>query len=84
MFPKVCPKTHFRDHVGSGTAPARADCMNAIQPRLARPFLLLPLVLSLNGCRVVGGIFKAGVWVGVIAVVAVIALVVWGARALSR
>ncbi|MEO7034081.1 MAG: phosphatidate cytidylyltransferase [Polyangiaceae bacterium] len=42
------------------------------------------LSLSLNGCAVIGGIFKAGVWVGVIAVVAVIGLVVWGVRAATR
>jgi hypothetical protein len=29
----------------------------------------------LNGCAVIEGIFKAGVWVGVIAVAAVLALV---------
>jgi hypothetical protein len=37
--------------------------------------LLTLIVLSallLGGCEVVGGIFKAGVWVGVIAVVLVI------------
>ena len=38
--------------------------------------LLLTLVLLsavlLGGCEVVGGIFKAGVWVGVIAVVLIV------------
>ena len=40
----------------------------------------LPLLLSavtLAGCQIVGDIFKAGVWVGVIGVVAVIAIVIW-------
>ncbi|MEP7050458.1 MAG: hypothetical protein ABJB12_08910 [Pseudomonadota bacterium] len=58
--------------------------MNAITTRLARPLALIPIALSLNGCRVIGGIFKAGVWVGVVAVLVVIALVVWAARAVSR
>ena len=31
----------------------------------------------LSSCEVIGGIFKAGVWVGVIVVVAVIALILW-------
>jgi len=43
------------------------------------------LVLTLDGCRVVGGIFKAGVWVGVLAVFVVIALIAWGVKSmLSR
>lgn len=40
--------------------------------------LLMLSSLTLAGCQVVGDIFKAGVWVGVIAVVGVIALIVWG------
>ena len=39
----------------------------------------LPLLVSavtLAGCDIIAGVFKAGVWVGVIAVVAVIALVI--------
>jgi hypothetical protein len=35
------------------------------------------LALSLSGCAVIGGIFKAGVWVGVLAVFFV-ALVIFG------
>lgn len=38
--------------------------------------LLMTLSL-LSSCEVIGGIFKAGVWVGVIVVVAVIALILW-------
>jgi hypothetical protein len=33
--------------------------------------------LALGGCQIVGDIFKAGVWVGVLLVIGVIALVVW-------
>jgi uncharacterized membrane protein len=39
-------------------------------------FLLL-LAASLTSCRVVGGIFKAGMWVGIIGILLVIALVFW-------
>jgi hypothetical protein len=39
-------------------------------------FLLL-LAVSVTSCRVVGGIFKAGMWVGIIGVVLVVALVFW-------
>lgn len=46
---------------------------NAIAPL---PLLLFSTV-TLAGCQIVGDIFKAGVWVGVIGVVAVIALVIW-------
>jgi len=38
-------------------------------------FMPLLAILFLSGCSVVGGIFKAGVWVGVIAVVIVIVLI---------
>ena len=40
----------------------------------ARLAPLVVLLASLSGCRVVGGIFKAGVWVGVIAILFVAAL----------
>ena len=39
-------------------------------------FLLL-LAVSLTGCRVVGSIFKAGMWIGIIGLVLVIALIFW-------
>ncbi|HEY4064990.1 MAG TPA: phosphatidate cytidylyltransferase [Puia sp.] len=45
--------------------------------RLFWAFLLVALVAVLPGCAVVGGIFKAGVWVGVLAVVLVIGLILW-------
>jgi len=47
-----------------------------MQKRIFLPLLLWMLVM-LNGCAVIGGIFKAGVWVGVIIVVAIIALVIF-------
>jgi hypothetical protein len=40
--------------------------------------VLLAIALSaLSGCAVIGGIFKAGVAVGVIAVIIVVVLVIW-------
>lgn len=39
------------------------------------PFFLLVLILS--SCSVVGGIFKAGVWVGVIGIVIVLIIIIW-------
>jgi hypothetical protein len=39
--------------------------------------ILLITVTMLTSCEAIGGIFKAGMWVGVIVVVAVIALVLW-------
>ncbi|MGE5519169.1 MAG: phosphatidate cytidylyltransferase [Candidatus Dadabacteria bacterium] len=35
------------------------------------------LVVSLSSCRVVGGIFKAGMWFGIIIVAAIIMLILW-------
>jgi hypothetical protein len=43
---------------------------------LVYPLLLFAMVF-LSGCELVGDIFKAGVWVGVLIVVAIIALVVF-------
>jgi hypothetical protein len=37
--------------------------------------LLVVIALTLPGCAVVGGIFKAGAWVGALAVILVIAIV---------
>ena len=49
-----------------------------------QPYILLIAVLftpfMLTSCELVGNIFEAGVWVGVIAVVLVIALVIWVIR----
>ena len=44
---------------------------------LSRIALLVFLGVSLAGCEVVGGIFKAGFWVGAIAVVLVVLLLVF-------
>ena len=43
--------------------------------RLTGLLLLVFLAVSGAGCEVIGGIFKAGVWVGGLGVIAVIVLV---------
>jgi TM2 domain-containing membrane protein YozV len=45
-----------------------------------KKLLTLLLILSaifLNSCAVVGGIFKAGVWVGILIVVFFIGIIIW-------
>lgn len=39
--------------------------------------LLMLLAVSSSGCEVVGGIFKAGMWVGVIMVALILVVVFW-------
>ncbi len=45
--------------------------------RIIYSIALLGMVTSLSSCELIGGIFKAGVWVGVLAVVLVVALLIW-------
>jgi hypothetical protein len=40
-------------------------------------FMMLFMAITFSGCAVIGGIFKAGVWVGVIIVVAIVALIIF-------
>ncbi|TCS85300.1 hypothetical protein EDD80_11336 [Anseongella ginsenosidimutans] len=47
-------------------------------------FLFLFLLTVLSGCDLVAGIFEAGVWVGVILVVAVLVLIIWLLRKVFR
>lgn len=37
----------------------------------------LAMVMTLSSCQVVGGIFKAGVWVGILVVVVVVGIILW-------
>lgn len=39
--------------------------------------LLIAVVFLLNSCSVVEGIFKAGVWVGIMAVAVIIGLIIY-------
>lgn len=43
---------------------------------LLRILLIVLLAVSAAGCELVGGIFKAGVWVGAIGIVLLVVLVV--------
>jgi hypothetical protein len=43
----------------------------------ARLFMILLLTVAASGCDIIGGIFKAGVWVGAIVVVLIVVLVLW-------
>ena len=45
--------------------------------------LLLFVMVSLSSCELVGDIFKAGVWVGVLVVVGIIALIIFLVSKLS-
>lgn len=38
---------------------------------------LFSILISLNSCVVAGGIFKAGLWMGIIIVVLVVAIILW-------
>jgi hypothetical protein len=40
-------------------------------------FLLVSILFLLSSCEVVGGIFKAGVWTGIIAVAIVLGLIIY-------
>jgi hypothetical protein len=51
------------------------NCMKNLSVSMA--LFLLVLLVSLSGCQLVGDIFKAGVWVGVLVVVAVIGLIIF-------
>ena len=60
--------------------------MNANPPVSPMPLALVaaPLLILLPGCRLVGDIFKAGAWVGIIAVLFVLAIVGGIAALFSR
>ena len=44
---------------------------------LMRTLLIAFLAMSVAACEVIGGIFKAGVWVGALAVLLVVVVIVW-------
>lgn len=46
--------------------------------------LLIVLAMSSAGCEVIGGIFKAGMWVGIIMVVILVVAVMWIVGKLRR
>ena len=40
-------------------------------------FFLLSVIILLSSCQAIAGIFKAGVWVGVIGVVILVVIILW-------
>lgn len=38
---------------------------------------IVAMMIALSSCQIVGDIFKAGVWVGIILVFLVVAVIVW-------
>ncbi len=46
--------------------------------------MLVAIAMSASGCAAIKGIFKAGLWVGVIAVVAVLCIALVAMRAIRR
>lgn len=46
--------------------------------------VLLFSAVTLSGCEVIGDIFKAGVWVGVLLVLGVIGIVIWLVSRMNR
>lgn len=41
------------------------------------PLVVLALLTLLSSCDLASGIFKAGVWIGVLVVVVIVGLIVW-------
>lgn len=48
-----------------------------MQNKIIRVLLLLTVVLSVTGCSVIEGIFKAGMGVGIFIVIAVLAIILF-------
>jgi hypothetical protein len=46
--------------------------------------LLIATSFSITSCEAIGDIFKAGMWVGVIVVIVVVALVLWLIRKIGK
>ena len=51
--------------------------MTMMRSAAGRLLLLLLLAMTASGCEIIGGIFKAGIWVGAIIVVLIVVLVMW-------
>ncbi|MBL1409741.1 hypothetical protein [Sphingobacterium faecale] len=45
--------------------------------KLSTITLMILTIMSLTSCEIIGGIFKAGVWSGILIVVVVVALLIW-------
>ena len=58
--------------------------LGEVQMRVATLSLWLVLLVTLTGCELIGDIFKAGMWVGVLLVVVVLIIVGWIASKFMR
>jgi uncharacterized membrane protein YdbT with pleckstrin-like domain len=38
---------------------------------------LFAIIITLSSCEAIGGIFKAGIWVGVVVVVLIVGIILW-------
>jgi hypothetical protein len=64
---------------GHATARSMKDAVmdgGLMLSQLTRILLIVLLALTMTGCAAIAGIFKAGVWTGVILVVVVIVIIV--------
>lgn len=51
---------------------------NDLDMKKALQLLSVAIICStLSSCELIGGIFKAGIWTGVIAIVVVVAIIIW-------
>jgi len=61
--------------------PGHCTKLNVLMKTLLRflPMVVVTFLLtfSMSGCSVIGDIFKAGAWTGIIGVVAVVVLLIW-------
>ncbi|MEP6926355.1 MAG: hypothetical protein ABI834_01910, partial [Ginsengibacter sp.] len=60
----------------NGYLKIKSIIMNKINLRTVVFFMFI-IAVSFSSCAAIGGIFKAGVWVGIIAVVVVVAVIFW-------
>jgi hypothetical protein len=47
-------------------------------------FIFLITGLTFSGCELIGDIFKAGIWVGIIIVIIIAAVIMWIVRKFKR
>lgn len=57
-------------------------CITPLNDELMKKYslfglLALAMVMTFSSCQVIGGIFKAGVWVGILLVVLVVGVILW-------
>jgi hypothetical protein len=82
-YPALSTALPFGVTLRSRNGYAAGIALNSINPDWRTPmnkiiaFILLVSTLISAGCELVGDIFEAGVWLGVILVIMVIGLVVW-------